>query len=303
MFANAYTMGAIYATCAAICFAFWNVFLQRALQRQGSDGTRLSLFTMAVGVTAAFVPIDLWLQWRGQLPPLRLMGVVWFLLAGLMTAGVGPFFATVATWRIGAARTAAVRLLDPFFAYAIAFLFLGESVSGPALAGVALIMVALALLQLDRADTAQTGLKPGRGIGLAAAVAASLCFTLGSVARKSGLLLVPSVLVSSAGEGVGGLLLVLPLLLRDGRSLVRQAFRRESLDYWLAALGDVGGTFFLNSALAKIPVPIAVALRQTTPWFALLLLPLLLGGQQRPGHWTWISTALLTGGMLLIVLR
>ena len=297
------TIGALYALAAAMCFAAWNVFLQRALQRGSGDGTRLSLFTLSAGLVGVYVPITLGLYGLGRLPLLHPAGGIWFLVAGLLTGGAGPYLATQATWRIGAARSVVIRLLDPLFAFVIAFLFLGERVGSQPLIGVALIVLALGLLQKERTDQAQAGMKSGRGAGFAAAVAASLCFTLGSVARKSGLLLLPSVIVSSAGEGLGGLLIVLPVVLRGGRGLLRDALKRENRDYWLASLGNIGGVFCLNSALQRVPVPVAVAVRNTSPWFALLFVPLVLGMHQRPGRWTWLSTALLTGGMLLIVLR
>ena len=56
-------------------------------------------------------------------------------------------------------------------------------------------------------------------------------------------------------------------------------------------------------ALQRVAVPVGVALRNTSPWFVLLFVPLLFGKQQRPGRWVWVSTALLTVGVLLIVLR
>lgn len=295
--------GVLYGVLAALSFALWNIYLQRGLEKGG--GARLSLFTLTLSVAAAFLPLTLWAGWLGALPPLRAAGLLWFLAAGLMTAALGPLFSAHATRRIGATGTSALRLLDPFFAFAIAALFLGERLTLGALAGIGLILVALALLQADRRESAAgSGGGSGRAAGVAFAAAASLTFTLGSVTRKLGLNAVPSVLVAGTGEALGGLLVLLPALAaRGARGELRQAFRRERLDLWYAGGAAAIGTLFLNLALQRLPVPIAVALRNTTPWFALLLVPALIGRHQRAGRWMWASTALLTVGMLLIVLR
>lgn len=292
--------GALCAVLAALSFALWNIYLQRGMARGGTP--RLSLLALSGAVAGSFLPVALALAGRRALPPLHPAGVGWFLGAGLLTAAVGPWFAAHATQRIGASRTTALRLLDPFFAYAIATLFLGERLSARATAGVALIGLALALLQLDRREGTAAG--PGHLAGTAFAALASLWFTIGSVARKLGLEQVPSPFVAGTLEGLAGLGVVVAWAATTGAwGELRQGFRRQHADLWWSGLAAAFGTLFLNLALQRVPVPVAVALRNTAPWFALLLVPLLLGRQHRPGRWVWASTALLTLGMLLILVR
>lgn len=279
---------------------------------------------MTLAISGALLPLVVWEAAAGRLPPLRWQGLAWFAAAGLCTGAVGPWHATQATRRIGASRTTGLRLLDPFFAYAIAVLFLGEHLRPLAALGVGLIALALWLLRLDGrpspaapARPAGTGVAPGPAgasvgsggsaapvslAGLAFGVGASLFFTLGSVTRKLGLALVPSPIVASFMEGLTGLLVVAPTLLgAGGRQDAAAAFRRESRDLWLSGLAAAAGTLSLNTALWHVPVPVAVALRNTSPWFTLLLVPFVLGSDRRPGRWTWVGTALLTAGMLAIL--
>ncbi|MFO7173210.1 MAG: EamA family transporter [Bacillota bacterium] len=291
-------IGALCAVLAAFSFALWNLYLQRGLERGGTGPAALLALTLAI--SGSFLPVVAAAGARGALPPLDPRGLGWFALAGLMTGAVGPVLATHATRSIGAARTTAIRLLDPFFALCISVLFLGERLRAGALAGIGLIALALGLLQRD----GQEGGTPGRGmsVGTALAVAASLAFTLGSVARKAGLSLLPSAWVAGALEGLTGLAAVLVSLTAGRRwSEGRAAFSRACLDLWWSGLAAAAGTLFLNLALQRVPVPVAVALRNTSPWFALVLVPRLLGGTHRPGRWMWVSTGLLTAGMVLIL--
>lgn len=299
---NEATLGLLYAILAAFSFALWNIFLQRGLDRGGSS--HLALLALGASVTGSFLPVTLWLGWMGRLPPLGPRPLTYFGLAGVMTAAVAPFHAAHATGRIGAAQTTSLRLLDPFFAFAIGLIFLGERVSVRAAGGVLLIVIALGFLQRDRRSNGATVSSRDRLTGTLFALGASLFFTVGSIMRKAGLSLMPSALVSSAIEGMVGLLIILTTVLIGRRwDLFRDAFNPQYQDLWLSGLSAAAGTIFLNLALQLLPVPVAVALRNTSPWFALLLVPLILGRQYRPGRWMWLSTLLLTGGMLFILMR
>jgi len=294
--------GVFFGLVAALFLAGWIVLMQRGLERGG--GARLAIFTMSVSFLGLTVPWLLWEHWRAVLPPLTPLALFWFLAAGMATTGVGPVFIAAATRRIGAARTASIRLLDAFFAFAIGALFLGERLSGRAMVGVALIIGALALLQMDRPTSGTAATGTGLGSGVAFAVTASFIYAAGSILRKAALLLLPSAAMGGAGEGVAGILVTLPVLAlaREGEGL-GSAFQRRYLDFWLSGICAAIGAVSLNVAMEHLAVPVAVALRNTSPWFALILVPLLLGRQQRPGPWTWVSTGVLTAGMLFIVLR
>lgn len=293
--------GVLMAVLAAFCFALWNLYLQRGLDRGGSNS--VSVVTLNLAATGFFLPVTLGQALTGTLPPVRLGALLWFVLVGLTAGSLGPWLSAHATRRLGATNTTALRLLDPFFAFAIALLFLGEKVSWQAMAGIVLIVVALGVLQLRRGGASSGGSGAGAG-GMGFAVAASLTFTLASVARKAGLHLTPSAWLSGLAEGSVGLAVwVASALGSGGLSDVRSAFRRQHLDLWLSGLASACGALFMNLALQRVAVPVTMTLRNTAPWFALLLAPVLLGRQFRAGGWMWLSTGLLTCGMMLIVLR
>jgi len=299
---NSIVIGGLAALMAAFSFALWNVYLQRGLAT-GAPAL-LALLPLALCEIVCFLPVALILARRSALPPLAPRGVAWFFLAGVMTTVVGSYLATHATRLIGAAETTAIRLLDPFFAFAIAAIFLHESIAPRALVGIAVLAVALLLLRGNarHAPAARGGRERPLGLGLA--VATSLAFTVGSVIRKAGLLLVPSAIVAAACEGIAGTLVIAPIVVatvrREGLADLTWARGR---DLWLSGLAAAAGTFFLNIALQRVAVPVAVALRNLSPWFTLFLLPLLLGTQHRATRAIWWSTALLTAGMLLILSR
>lgn len=296
------TFGLLFAALAALSFALWNIWMQRGLDRGGSH--QAALLTLAASVAGCFLPVVLLQSWTGQLPPLEPRPLAFFALSGLMTSLVAPFHAVHATSRIGAAQTTALRLLDPFFAFAIGLALLGERIGGRVTGGVVLIVVALGLLQRGRRNGPVVATGSHHSTGILFGLGASLFFTVGSVMRKAGLTLLPSALLSSAIEGVTGLIILVSVFLigRQGH-VFREAVRPQSRELWLSGLSGAAGTIFLNLALQRLAVPVAVAVRNTSPWFALVLVPMILGNQHRPGRLIWFSTLLLTGGMTLILAR
>lgn len=302
-------IGFLYATLAALGFALWNLFMQRALQR--GAGVSGYLFILSLVTAILGLPIFLFQMGVGSHPPINSAGLIYFILAGVMVGALGPFHATQATVRIGSAQTTSIRLLDPFFAFVIGLLFLAETISGQVMAGVTLIVVALGLLQRSqqRPEPREAAGRPVRGLtgagaGLLFAIGASVFFTVGSAFRKAGLNEVPSPILSVTMEGVMGLLIIgsgVALGRRWGE--VRAAFSPGQSDIWLSSLSAALATLCLNLALQQLPLPIAVALRNTSPWFALLLGPVLLGNRHKTGWPVWLSTLLLTLGMLLILSR
>lgn len=294
--------GIVQSLIAALAFAIWGLYLQRAMQR-GASGTSGGVLTATL-LVVCYLPIAAWRLYSGvPLPPGAAVG--YFMGAGTVTVFLGALVTSHAVLRIGAAHTAAVRLLDPFFALVIAALFLGERVSLRGVLGIALLVAALGLLHAHTEGGTGAGVRRAAGIGLLFAVASSLAFTIGSVARKAGLILYPYPEIAPVLIGLAG------LVGSAGSSVFSGTPGRTfaavtgppARDLWLSSVAGTIGTWFMLSALAVAPVPVVVSVRNLSPWFALFLAPLILRRPLRITGSTLVSFALLTAGMLLVVFR
>lgn len=295
---NTPAFGILFAVIAAVSFALWNILLQRSLEQGASAG--LCLVAMNVVYLVMFFPMVMILWLAGTLPAISLTGIAWYAGAGLMTSVIGPFLTAKATGRIGVSLTTALRLLDPLFAVVMAILLLGEQLSLQVGLGIGLIILSLIPLQLGRSGHAEAK-SNWAGIGLG--ILSSFSFSVGSVARKFGLLLLPSAFVAALVEGLVGLPTALLMLNRRNWGELGRLLTAGSRDMWLSGLCAAIGTLCLNLALQRLPVPVAVALRNTSPWFALFLVPIMIGQSARAGRKVVGSTIAMTAGMLLIVLR
>lgn len=289
---------------SALSFALWNLYLERGLRRGGTS--RLALLTMTLAVAGTMLPLAAWEGASGRAAGgvasgAHLVRRRWTADGGRQPVARRPGHPPHR--RIPHHRPAAA---GPFVCLRRGRSVPGEYVRPLAGLGVGLIVAALWLLRRDAqqeaAAEAGSGQAPSPVAGLAFGIASSFFFTLGRVARKLGLALVPSAILSSMVEGLVGLLVVAPTLLGEaGGRDAAAAFRAGSRDRWLSGLAAAAGTLCINTALQHASVPVAVALGNTSPWFTLFLAPRILGAHRRPGRWVWAGTALLTAGTLAIL--
>lgn len=302
---DGYIAGVLCATAAALVYALWNIYLQRGLIAGASNAG--ALYIAGLSRIVGLLPLLAVAIVQGTAPPLRWQSILLAVVAGLLTGTLGQLFTAVATRLIGAATSLSLRLLDPVFALIIGFAMLGDTIGGWAVGGIGFVIAALAVLQQGGGRKHAAGQAPPPR-GIAAAVAASVSFTAGNAVRKAALALMPSPVVLSVVEGPVTLASAITGLLRERRAHAEPGALRRTLrsllgnrDLWISGLASTAGSLLMNIALQHIPLSIAMALRNLSPWFALVLVPLLVRDGRRPGGRLWVSTALLTAGMLMIL--
>jgi drug/metabolite transporter (DMT)-like permease len=154
------------ALTSAVLFGGMSVALRIALDRERD----VMLATFATVSTALVVA----LVFAAAESPSRGVhaGAAWpFALAGLLQPGVGQLFATLAIRETGASRASMVFGTAPLVAVAIAFVFLGEPVTAPIVAGVLLIVAGSVELGRERDRPAHL-----RRVGLAYAFVTVVLF-------------------------------------------------------------------------------------------------------------------------------
>jgi drug/metabolite transporter (DMT)-like permease len=154
------------ALTSAVLFGGMSVALRIALDRE--RGVMLGTFaTVSTALVVALVFAAAESPSRGVHA-----GAAWpFALAGLLQPGVGQLFATLAIRETGASRASMVFGTAPLVAVAIAFVFLGEPVTAPIVAGVLLIVAGSVELGRERDRPAHL-----RRVGLAYAFVTVVLF-------------------------------------------------------------------------------------------------------------------------------
>jgi drug/metabolite transporter (DMT)-like permease len=116
-------------------FALTNIVVVRGHDgKSRSSGAFLSItitFLLSAGIWLVSV-----LGW----PEFNSTAIAWFAVSGFLTIFIGRVFVYASMQHLGAIRASAIKRLNPFFAVLLGVLLLGESISGPMMVGMALIV-------------------------------------------------------------------------------------------------------------------------------------------------------------------
>ena len=290
--------GVLWAAVAGIGFGLFQSVNRAALR--GMDAyasTFLQLLVSAVILAVA----SLATQDLGRLAAAPASAWWSFSAAGLVHFLAGWTLLNLSQKRLGAARTSPLLATAPLFGVVIAALTIHELPGVPALAGVALIVGGVYLIELDRLRRAG-GAGPDAGwtaslFGLGTA----LCWAVSPILIRQGLRGLPSPLLGVTIGLVAATLAYGLLLLPGGRR--RLAASREALAWKLAAGILVGvSTWSRWYAVALVPVAVVLGLGLLSVPTVMAAAPLLVGRQLEPITPPVLAgSALVAGGALVLI--
>jgi drug/metabolite transporter, DME family len=290
--------GVLWAAVAGIGFGLFQSVNRAALR--GMDAyasTFLQLLVSAVILAVA----SLATQDLGRLAAAPASAWWSFSAAGLVHFLAGWTLLNLSQKRLGAARTSPLLATAPLFGVVIAALTIHELPGVPALAGVALIVGGVYLIELDRLRRTG-GAEPDAGwtaslFGLGTA----LCWAVSPILIRQGLRGLPSPLLGVTIGLVAATLAYGLLLLPGGRR--RLAASREALAWKLAAGILVGvSTWSRWSAVALVPVAVVLGLGLLSVPTVMAAAPLLVGRQLEPITPPVLAgSALVAGGALVLI--
>lgn len=290
--------GVLWAAVAGIGFGLFQSVNRAALR--GMDAyasTFLQLLVSAVILAVA----SLATQDLGRLAAAPASAWWSFSAAGLVHFLAGWTLLNLSQKRLGAARTSPLLATAPLFGVVIAALTIHELPGVPALAGVALIVGGVYLIELDRLRRAG-GAAPDAGwtaslFGLGTA----LCWAVSPILIRQGLRGLPSPLLGVTIGLVAATLAYGLLLLPGGRR--RLAASREALAWKLAAGILVGvSTWSRWYAVALVPVAVVLGLGLLSVPTVMAAAPLLVGRQLEPITPPVLAgSALVAGGALVLI--
>lgn len=135
-------MGALFVLASAICYAVYLVVSGELVKRIGA--IRLTSYAMCISTLAVAIQFVVLNPLSSLVQPVE---VYWLSLINGSVSTVLPVFATMmAVERIGAGRTSMAAMAGPVATIALAYVFLGEAVSGWQVAGTALVLAGIYVL-------------------------------------------------------------------------------------------------------------------------------------------------------------
>ncbi len=295
------SIGMTWAVISGIGFGIFSLTNRIVVRKMEVFVGAFILFTftaLTLGVMALFAEdLSLW----QQLSPLA---VFYFAVAGLFHFFIGWTLFLVSQRKIGAARTSVTMSTMPFFATITGWLFLGELLTGLALAGIGLIILGVYVVAQDKVDASQTTIETGwqsylYGLGTA------LCFAISPIFTRLGLQILPAPLIGSTiGMSTCVLAFVILLSIQRGRGQAVNLAIGRNLFLMQIVLGGMGGfaTGARWIALQTIQVAPVVALSRLSVPIILFLSPIVIGQQhEQVTLRVWLGAASIFAGSFLLI--
>ncbi|WP_331235887.1 EamA family transporter [Natronorarus salvus] len=290
-------VGVVLAVVAAICLAGQALTIRLATRRGRSNDVLLVVMLVNVVV---FVPLAVVQPSNPNVTP---VAVVAFVAAGIVGTILGRALFYAGIKSIGASRAEPIKASMPLHATVLAVLFLGEVVTGLQLAGVALIVVGIALVSWEGSNADRIA---GDGVpwtGLALPLAAAFFFGLEPIFATVGLAEGTPVIVGLTIKTVSALAVFVLYLGWRGSLPTRSGLPTGDVRWYVAAgLASTGFLLAYYAALEVSRVSVVVPIMQTSPLIVVLVSAALLHGVERVTPKLVAAAGIIVVGGILVTL-
>lgn len=238
-------------------------------------------------------------------------GMLFFMLAGLLTSGFGRLLLFASIDRINPSRASALKNVAPVFTVLFALILLNEHLSLLEGLGVLLLLSAIFLQAVMNFRKSSGSLKTDKSeekrraewIGYLVAVFAALIFGVGQGIRKQGLFLLNNAFFGAWVGALTALCFQIVFLSLQGRLKETIQQNRKYLNRYFVLAGVFSSTgplcFFLGASL--IPVSFVSVIAAVEPLVTILLSAMLLKGEEDLNLSVWITAILVLFGTMVIV--
>ena len=251
-----------------------------------------NIIVSLAGLTAAF--------FLGTLQKTAPPAILWFMLGGCLSQGLGHLVSFVGIERLGVSRAVPVQASAPIWGVLFAVAFLAERPGVAVWLGTVLIVAGLMVISRVIVEEESSSENLSRG-ALIFPITASLFYAIGPVAAKTGFAhqATPMVAIGFAfGVSIPLLLLVKPLL--PGGGVIR-ADARALRWFVLAGVSTTAAAGCFWSALAIANVSTVLPLSRMTPLWVAIFSYLFLGHLERVTPLTFLAAGLVVLGGTLIM--
>jgi uncharacterized membrane protein len=229
---------------------------------------------------------------------LRSPGMLYFVISGCLQPLVVRALFYEGLTRIGVSRAGPLRGAEPFFAAAIAVVFLHERPGLGVYSGTILIVTSVWVI-----SGRQTGETHWRLVDTAFPLAAALLSAISQTLRKQGLNILPNPFVAAVTVTTTSVILLSVFLLTTRRMHVLHMERRSFLYFLAAGLSATSAQILNFVALGGGQVSSIIPLLNTTPLFIVVFSRLFLRGVEKVTSRIIIGAILMVTGVVLITSR
>jgi drug/metabolite transporter (DMT)-like permease len=293
--------GQFLALASAFSFAFANVLIARSSGRRDSRGVVFSVL-----VTVAF-SFGLWLITESiEMPDFGSdswwKGVGFYVIAGVLTMVVGRSFLYKSVRRLGVIRSSTVKRMNPFFSSLLAFLILGEVITGLGVVGMLALLAAFGLMLAESAKNQSDIGAPPPVLDYSFGVLSALAYGSAYIFRKYGIVELPYPAFGTFVSAVSGVVafVIVGLLVKNFRDQLTGVF--SDLDRWmiLASIAVSIGQILFFAAIVHETVIVVVMIASLEIFIASFLSIFVFRLERKLSATLFWSSVLAFGGVIMI---
>ncbi|KPV41839.1 EamA family transporter [Alicyclobacillus ferrooxydans] len=296
--------GVVTATIAALCYALSYIFIRKG-QVDSNPGDH-GLFPVLV-VSGATLTTALFIKVQRNPSPLVMgahtgLAILFCVLAGVLGTCFGRMTLYAAIARIGATRGVIIDMLSAMVTLSIAVSFLGEKFRLTSIYGMALIVLGLVLVVIERVWFPLRSLKHIYRSGVLMSFAAAMLQGVGHVFRKPSAGTAISPTFAATLDILSALALYTLLLLFTGRfkRYVSHYIRHINLYFLTAGFLSAAGVLLFFQASSAIPISQVSMIISIQPVIVAVLSGFLLARLEEVTWVTIVSSILVTLGVVTI---
>jgi uncharacterized membrane protein len=290
-------MGYIYALLAAVGFGINDLCIQVGV-KSGKCTTNQALLINLIAGNVVLSVMAVVTYFTVGFPPLNIMGILFFIAAGVCSPFFGRVLSFASIKEIGATRTTTLRVSDAFFTIVIAYFILGDRISLQVLLGAVILVVGIMALINETSQSVQVSkaleevaagvaydMKPKSlksyikstvgniNVGFFYAIISAVFFGMGGVFRQMSMTHVPSALL-------GTLVGTFTALITNGLYIYFSGQLTKDWNFTVKEIGffSLGGAanstailFFFSALVSGTSVSITAALKNLSPLVTLFL--------------------------------
>jgi EamA-like transporter family. len=249
-------LGPFLALGAAASFAGASYCISRTTQSKGDKGT---MFSVLMTMTMSFL---LWVATgaEGLSGANPVLGVAWFVMAGLFAMVFGRSFLFVSIRTLGVARSSAVKRLNPFFSALFGLALLGETLTAFSGIGILLIAISFIFLITEKSTRGEAGVSY-KLVDYLPGIVAALCYATAYISRKFGLTVMPSATLGTFVSACAGFLAFCVFAVFSKRYREKLLNMFSYLDRWIffgAMLMSAGQILFFTALSVETLITVAM---------------------------------------------
>ena len=301
--------GGLLAVFGAFCYAFSSVSIAKSSQSVQGRGNDVLISVLMTAVVSG----ALWLLLGPTMPELNrgvLIGVAYFVAAGVLGNVVGRLTLFRSVELAGAIETGFIRRLIPVFAALLAFFLLGEVITTPVVIAFFLVTSGVVIMMSRASVKSASDLAVGdpdpreKNKGRAMAVASAAGYGGSFVSRKLAMQTLPDPLAGVFIGAMTGLMWFAVSWVFRFKSRDAFAWRIQRPSGWqvLAGSSMTVGQVALFFSLMFTDVTVVAIMSSIEMFFAAWLAGHIFKTERRPGPRFYLSSALAATGVTLLAL-